>query len=51
MGRIADTGAGMDKAARLIGFVLAVRLLQSLEALRSCWQREGCLQVLIEAVL
>src|SRR5262249_46051472 len=35
---------------RLICSEFAVRLLQRLQALRPCWQREGCLQSLIEPV-
>jgi len=58
MGWAADAGAGVAgvsnplgrNGARLICSEVAVRLMQSLQALRPCWQSEGCLQALIEPV-
>jgi len=41
---------GRSGSARLICSELAVRLVQSLQALRPCRQSEGCLQGLIESV-
>src|SRR5262245_23657451 len=58
MGWAADAGAEVARVskppgtsgARLICSEFAVCLLQSFQALRPCWQSEGCFQGLIEEV-